>query len=82
MAVFVEYFESFSSELMSREEIIERLKLEKKYTEKSCISRTRHARSIIQAGLGSTALQKVIGSDSQNVSELTRAKAQHLLVSA
>ena len=79
LACFVEYFECFASESMSREDVIEKLKSETNYTEKSCVSRTGHARSIIQAGLAKAALEKIISSDSPLVSESTRAKACGLL---
>ncbi len=79
MACFVKYFECFSSETMPREDIIEKLKSENGYTEKSCVSRTGHARSIFQAGLATVALRKIISSDSPRVSESTRAKARGLL---
>lgn len=78
-ACFVKYFEYFSSERMSAEDITERLRSETIYTEKSCISRIGHARSIIRAGLASRALKKIINSDSPKVSESTRSEAQRLL---
>ena len=79
LACFVEYFECFASNQMSRAEIVDRLRSETGYTNKSCISRTGHAISIIQAGLAKVVLRKIIASNSQKVSESTRAKSQRLL---
>lgn len=76
---FVKYFDLFSSETISREDIIDTLRIETEYTEKSCISRTSHAQSIIRAGLGNKALSIIIGSDSPKVSTETRAKASELM---
>lgn len=76
---FVKYFEEFASPTMSREDVIEKLKSGTEYTEKSCVSRTSHARSIIAAGLAAKALKKVVSSDSHLVSEGTREKANQLL---
>lgn len=77
---FVKYFESFSSNTMSREDIIEKLKSETNYTDGSCVSRTGHAQSIISAGLAKKALETVISSPSPRVSNEIREKAQQLLV--
>lgn len=76
---FVKYFDEFSSPTISREDVIEKLKFETDYTEKSCASRTGHARSIIAAGLATKALKKIVSSDSALVSEETREKASELL---
>ena len=64
---FVKFFDAFSSESLSREDIIEKLKSETDYTEGSCISRTGHAQSIIREGYAKKALQTVIASDSRRV---------------
>lgn len=37
---FVKFFDSFSSKVLSREDIIEKLKSETNYIEGSCVSRT------------------------------------------
>ena len=76
---FVKYFNLFASESINRIDIIEILKNENTYSEKSCISRTGHAKSIINAGLGVKALQSVVDSDSRRISEETRIKAQKLI---
>lgn len=76
---FVKYFDDFASSTMPREDVIEKLKSETNYTEKSYISRTGHARSIIAAGLAAKALRKVMSSDSAMVSGETRERANELL---
>lgn len=78
---FVRFFDSFSSNTTSREDIIHRLKKETNYTEGSCISRTAHARSIIRMGLAKRALEAVISSSSRQVTAETRAQARKLLSS-
>ncbi|WP_157198202.1 hypothetical protein [Methylomonas sp. DH-1] len=76
---FVRFFGEFSSKTLSREGIIEKLKSETNYTEGSCVSRTGHARSIINAGLSKKALETVISSDSPKVSAETREQARRWL---
>lgn len=78
-ACFVKYFGEFSSSAMSREDVIEKLRIETDYTEASCISRTGHARSIISAGLAKSALNIVISSESARVTEETREQARQWL---
>lgn len=63
------------------DDIVERLKSETTYTEKSCRSRTGHARRIIKSGCATRALQMVISSDSSKLSEATRAEAKRMVVS-
>lgn len=76
---FVKFFDTFSSSSLSREDIIEKLKSETNYTEKSCISRSSHARSIIKNGFAKKAFETVIASDSPGVTDETRKKAKQLL---
>lgn len=76
---FVKYFDLFASESVDRTDVIEMLKSETAYSEKSCASRTSHARSIIRAGLGGEALQSVIDSESKIISDETRKKALGLI---
>ena len=76
---FIKYFHLFSSDILSRESVIEKLKYETNYTEKSCISRIGHAKRIIAAGLASKALERAISSSSSRVSSDTRVCAQKLL---
>jgi hypothetical protein len=45
---FVKYFELFSNDTVPNHEIAERIFAENDYTEKSCNSRTGHARMIIR----------------------------------
>ena len=77
---FVKYFELFASPTIDRIEIIETLKKETDYTEKSCISRTGHSQSIIRDGRASDALKLVVSSNSPRVSKETRRKAEELLL--
>lgn len=77
---FVKFFETFSSNLLSREDIIEKLKSETSYTEKSCASRTSHAQSIIKNGLAKKALETVMESNSTKISSETKLQAQKLLL--
>ena len=78
-ACFVKYYDLFASSTIDNAEIVEILKKEKDFTEKSCRSRTSHARSIIQAGLGMKALKIVTRSDSPRVTKETRSTAAELL---
>ena len=71
-ACFVKFFDEFNSKILTRAEIIEKLKAETGYSEKSCISRTGHAKSIINAGMAKKALGIVISSNSKKVSDETR----------
>jgi hypothetical protein len=76
---FINYFHLFSSDSLSRESAIEKLKSETDYTEKSCISRIGHSRLIITAGLAPKAIETIISSGSSRVSSDTRACARKLL---
>ena len=53
---FVKYFHLFSDFSRSNEEVVAVIKSEMDYTDKSCKSRTSHARSIIKAGRARDAL--------------------------
>ena len=77
---FIKFFKIFSSKSLSREDIIEKLKSETSYTEKSCISRTGHAQSIIKNGFSKKALETVIASDSPKVSSETKEQARQFLL--
>ena len=73
---FVKFFEVFSSKTISREEMIEKLKSETDYTEGSCISRTGHAKSLIEAGFAGRVFEQVLNSNSSKISDETRAIAR------
>ena len=77
MQVFVKHFDVFASN-RSREDVIEVLRASTNYTEKSCVSRTGHARAILAAGLGNQALNMVVSSDSSRITEEIRALAREL----
>ena len=78
-ACFVRYYRMFADDTVSREDAIEVLRSETDYTERSCGTRTSHARRIIAAGRGPDALRIVISSDSARVTEDTREQARSLL---
>lgn len=73
---FIKFFSTFSSHL-SREDIIEILKKETEYTEKSCASRTSHALAIIRAGLSIKAMEFIATSTSPRVSASIRQEAEN-----
>ncbi|HCG8023164.1 TPA: hypothetical protein NJ909_000119 [Vibrio parahaemolyticus] len=75
MSCFTNYFDVFASNL-PREEVVERLKRENPFTEKSCNSRTSHARSIIANGYAKEALVRVAMSNSSRVSDSVRSAAR------
>ena len=77
---FVQYFELFSSSTITRPEIIEILKKETDFTEKSCASRTSHAQKIVNSGKAIDALNLVIESKHPRIAESTRNKAKELVV--
>ena len=76
---FVKFFSHFSSHAMSHIEIVEILKRETDYSEKSCISRTGHAQRIIKEGHAQEALRMVISSKSSRITSEIREEAQQLL---
>ncbi len=78
MSCFVDYFDLFSSNL-SREDVVERLKSETRFTEKSCNSRASHARSIIRNGYTEQALIRVVEANSKRVNDNTRNSAKAYL---
>ncbi|AWB57852.1 hypothetical protein [Colwellia sp. Arc7-D] len=78
-ACFVKYFTDFSSSTKSNEDIVETLKSDTNYTDKSCLSRTGHAQRIIRAGMATKALNTIISSTSPRVSEETRQLAREHL---
>ena len=75
MSCFTNYFDIFASNL-SREDVVEQLKSKNRFTEKSCNSRTSHARSIIKNGYAKEALERVVMSNSVLVTDLIRNKAK------
>lgn len=77
MSCFVKYYSFSSSKNIDRTDMIERIKSENKYTEKSCISRVGHALSVISFGRGVDALNLVVSSNSSRISRETRELASH-----
>jgi hypothetical protein len=79
MTCFVEFYEMFTSESMSRDDVIEKLKSAKNYTEKASGTRVSNARSIILSGLANQALQMIVNSESNRILESTKIEARRLL---
>ncbi|MCL1125706.1 hypothetical protein [Shewanella surugensis] len=79
---FVKFFDVFSSKVSTREEMIEKLKSETDYTEGSCISRTSHAKSLIEAGVAGRVFEQVINSNSSKISDETRDLARKYTINS
>ena len=77
MECFVRYFDEFSDMSRSNMDVAEVLMRETDYTDKSCLSRTSHARSIIRAGRARDAL--IVISESDRVSHYAANRAKELL---
>ena len=75
-ACFVTYFREFDDTSLSIEDVAEILMRETDYTEKSCRSRTSHARRIIREGRAKDALM-IISASPRMSSEIV-AKAKRL----
>ncbi|BDX02816.1 hypothetical protein MACH16_15640 [Marinomonas pontica] len=79
-ACFIRFFEEFSSDTLSRDALIAKLRDQTTYTEKSCASRVSKARSILNAGLADKALSLIASSNSGRVSQEVKEKARSYLV--
>ena len=77
--VFVAYFTEFCDRSRSNEDVAAQIEEERGYTDKSCRSRTSHARSIIGAGRTTDALGMVSCSTSPRVPGNIKKKASALL---
>jgi hypothetical protein len=75
--IFVEYFESFSNELIPAQEIVQQLSHAYGYSTKASSTRISKARQILKNGLLDEALSIIVAS--KRVSENTRIKAEKLL---
>jgi N-glycosylase/DNA lyase len=64
---FIEYYQFFTNMELNREDLIEILRKETNYTEKSCNSRSGHARRIVKSNRTKDALKSIIASNSQRV---------------
>jgi hypothetical protein len=78
MACFVHYYERFADANISNADVIAEIFRNEGYTEKSCRSRTGHARGIIRANQSHDALQRVVDANPLRVSEETRERAANL----
>ncbi len=79
MSCFVKFFDIFSSDSLSREDIIKKLKRDTDYTEESCSSRTGHAQMIIRNGFAREAMKTIRESSSPKVSTETKTQAEKWL---
>ena len=75
--LFVEFYREFADDSISASDIIEKIFQSKGYTEKSCRSRTSHARSIISQGRGIEGLRRA--ADSRRVDINQRQVAEELI---
>lgn len=75
---FIKHFDLFLSEA-SFSDVVEVLRKESQYTEKSCKSRASHGLGIVRQGKARAALQKISNSSSKNVSDEVRQLAKELL---
>ena len=76
MSCFIKYFREFSNLSLSNQSVAEMLMERETYTDKSCISRVGHARSIIRAGRARDALLMI--ANAANVSGHTAEQARAL----
>ena len=79
IAIFVAYFAEFCDRSRSNEDVAAQIEEERGYTDKSCRSRTSHARSIIRAGRATDALAMVSRSTSPRVPEHIKTRASGLV---
>lgn len=80
LTCFVENFELFKSTSV-RENVVETLKTKYSFTDKSCNSRTSHARSIILNGFENEVFERVLASSSPKIRKTVREKAKkHLSI--
>lgn len=75
---FVTFFEEFWDLTLSNEDVAEKIGKRRGYTEKSCRSRTSHARSIIKAGRAKDALNVIFLSTSPRLSNHIKKRAAAL----
>ena len=75
---FVAFFKEFYDCSLSNEDVVAQIKEDRDYTDKSCRSRTSHARSIIKAGRALDALDVIRFSMSSQVTAHTKEMAAEL----
>ena len=75
---FVTFFEQFCDWSLSNADVAAQIKKRRGYTDKACLSRTSHSRSIIKAGRSIDALEIVRQSTSTQVTAHTKDKAAAL----
>ena len=75
---FVTFFEEFWELTRSNENVAAQIEKERGFTEKSCRSRTSHARSIIKAGRAKDALNAIFLSTSPRLSNHIKKRAAAL----
>lgn len=79
MKCFVTYFEDFSNDELSNNEIAEKVFAENNYTHKACVSRTGHSRMIIRGGRAKDAI--ILVTKAAKIDNGTTQKAKALLAS-
>ena len=77
--VFVAYFTEFCDRSRSNEDVAVQIEEERGYTEKSCRSRTSHARSIIGAGRATDALAMVSRSATPRVPDHIKIRSSEFV---
>ena len=77
--IFIAYFSEFCDRSRSSEDVAIQIEEERGYTEKSCRSRTSHARSIIRAGRATDALAMVSRSTSPRVPDHVKIRGSELI---
>ena len=77
---FIRYYNFFIDMKLNREDLVEMLKKETNYTEKSCNSRAGHARRIIQSNRTKDVLKLIIASNPHRVgTEIIELAEQYLV---
>ena len=76
---FVAFFEEFCDFQISNEDLAAKIKSKRDYTDRSCRSRTSHARSIIKVERAADALQLVSLSTDPRVTTRTKRRANALI---
>ncbi len=76
---FVVYYELFNPDKNKRKDTIEKLQVKTGYTEKSCINRTKYARSIFLSNQSIDALKLIANTKRTRVENFIKEQAQMLI---
>lgn len=77
---FVSFFQQFCDSSLSNADVAEQIRKDRGYTDKACLSRTSHARSIIKAGRAIDALDMICQSTNLQVTDSTKVRAAALAI--